>query len=69
MFLALKKCWKMENLDLIVENSEKGIYIGMKQALTDAKSFELYQQKLNNYKMPFNLKNSVKSITDIIDNL
>lgn len=66
---GVKEMLKNGELGLIVENSEKGIYTGMKQALTDAKSFELYQQKLNSYEMPFNLKNSVKSITDIIDNL
>lgn len=66
---GVKEMLKNGELGLIIENSEKGIYTGMKQALTDAKSFELYQQKLNSYEMPFNLKNSVKSITDIIDNL
>lgn len=54
---------------LITENSEDGIYQGMKQALTNPASFTTYQDKLKNYEMPFNLKNSVKGITDIIDNL
>lgn len=54
---------------LITENSENGIYNGMKQALTNPESFTTYQDKLKNYEMPFNLKNSVKGITDIIDNL
>lgn len=54
---------------LIIENSENGIYNGMKQALTNPASFTAYQDNLKNYEMPFNLKNSVKGITDIIDNL
>lgn len=54
---------------LIIENSENGIYSGMKQALTNPASFTAYQDNLKNYEMPFNLKNSVKGITDIIDNL
>lgn len=54
---------------LITENSENGIYNGMKQALINPESFTTYQDKLKNYEMPFNLKNSVKGITDIIDNL
>lgn len=56
-------------LGLIVENSEEGIYEGMKKALTSPQSFNIYQEKLAQYEMPFNLKNSVKKITNIIDNL
>lgn len=56
-------------LGLIVENSEEGIYEGMKKALTNPQSFNIYQEKLAQYEIPFNLKNSVKKITDIIDNL
>lgn len=56
-------------LGLITDNSEDGIYSGMKQALSQPESFNLYQEKLKDYEMPFNLKNSVKKITDIIDNL
>ena len=57
------------DLGLIIENSEVGIYEGMKKALVNPESFENYQSKLQAYEMPFNLKNSVKSITNIIDNL
>ena len=56
-------------LGLITENSEDGIYNGMKKALTNPESFQPYQDHLQNYKMPFNLENSVKSIMQIIDNL
>ena len=56
-------------LGLITENSEDGIYSGMKQALTNPESFKTYQENLQNYKMPFNLENSVNSIMQIIDNL
>ena len=55
-------------LGLIVENSEEGIYQGMKEALSNADNFNKYQEKLKNYTMPFNLENSVKKIMDIIDN-
>ena len=57
------------DLGLIIENSEEGIYEGMKKALLNPQSFENYQAKLQAYEMPFNLKNSVKGITNIIDNL
>lgn len=53
----------------IVENSEEGIYQGMKQALAHPESFEIYQEKLQNYEMPFTLENAVKSIMNIIDDL
>ncbi|SHI76623.1 Glycosyltransferase involved in cell wall bisynthesis [Cruoricaptor ignavus] len=53
-------------LGLIVENSEEGIYLGMKKALTEKFS---YKNALENYEPPFKLKSSVKKITDIIDSL
>lgn len=56
-------------LGLIIENSEDGIYNGMKQALINPESFKTYQENLRNYEMPFNLENSVNSIMQIIDNL
>lgn len=56
-------------LGFIVENSEKGIYDGMKKALTQPESFNAYSQQLNTYKMPFTLENSVQSIIKIIDEL
>ena len=56
-------------LGLMVENSEEGIYSGMKKALENPEFFNEYNQNLNNYEMPFTLENSVKSIREIIDNL
>lgn len=56
-------------LGLIVENSEQGIYDGMKKALEKPEFFDEYKRNLNNYEMPFTLENSVKSIREIIDNL
>lgn len=56
-------------LGLIVENSEAGIYEGMKKALTQPESFNAYSQELNTYKMPFTIENSVQSIIKIIDDL
>lgn len=53
----------------IVENSEEGIYQGMKQALAYPESFEIYQERLQDYEMPFTLENAVKSIINIIDEL
>lgn len=55
-------------LGLITDNSEEGIYTGMKQALTQPESFSGYQHQLTNYSMPFDLENSVKAILRIIDN-
>ena len=56
-------------LGLITENSEEGIYLGMKKALSNPEHFQSYQNHLENYEMPFNLKNSVDKIMEIIDNL
>lgn len=56
-------------LGLITENSEEGIYLGMKKALTESQSFTTYQQELKAYQMPFSLRNSVDKIMDILDQL
>ncbi len=57
------------NLGLITDNSEEGIYQGMKQALQHPESFDDYQKKLADYQMPFDLENSVNRIMEIIDHL
>ena len=54
-------------LGLIVENSEEGIYQGMKKALTNPESFSQYQENLKDYQMQFNLENSVNKIMEIIE--
>lgn len=56
-------------LGLIVENSEEGIYQGMKQALSQPETFLPYEERLKEYEMPFNLENSVSKITSILDEL
>jgi len=56
-------------LGLIVENSEEGIYSGMKKALLDSQDFEKYTDKLKDYEMPFKLENSVQKIVSILDGM
>ena len=56
-------------LGLIVENSEEGIYSGIKSALTKPQVFETYLENLKTHKIPFNLENSVQSSMKIIDEL
>lgn len=56
-------------LGLIVENSEEGIYLGMKKALTDPEFFSVFTEKLENYTMPFNLDHSVARIVSVLDEL
>lgn len=56
-------------LGLIVDNSDEGIYEGMKKALMNPGSFNTYQNELKDYKMPFNLENSVKQIMAVLDAL
>ncbi|MFC6267105.1 glycosyltransferase [Frigoriflavimonas asaccharolytica] len=66
---GVKEMLKDGKLGLIVENSEEGIYLGMKKALENPESFEKYSENLSEYEMPFNLENSVKTIVKIIDEL
>jgi glycosyltransferase involved in cell wall biosynthesis len=56
-------------LGLIVENSEDGIYLGMKKALTEPEFFSDFTEKLENYTMPFNLDHSVARIVSVLDEL
>ena len=56
-------------LGFIVENTEEGIYEGMKKALAQPSDFQVYQDNLKCYEMPFNLENSVRKIMEILDNL
>lgn len=54
-------------LGLIVENSEEGIYKGLKEFLTDITLSSKYQQAIKETDLPFTLKNSVKQIENIIN--
>lgn len=56
-------------IGLIVENSEEGIYSGMKKSLENPEYFNRYSENLKEYTMPFSLQNSVDSIMNIIDRL
>jgi len=56
-------------LGLIVENSEEGIYEGMKRFLTEAETVSDYQNKIVKFTQPFSLENSVRKIQEIIDQL
>lgn len=56
-------------LGLIVENSEEGIYEGMKRFLTEPKTVTDYQNKIVKFTQPFSLENSVRKIQEIIDQL
>jgi len=56
-------------LGFITENSEEGIYKGMKKALAAPESFDGYLEKMQHYTMPFNLQNSVEKIVFVLNNL
>lgn len=66
---GVKEMLNNGELGLIVENSQEGIYFGMKQALIQPEIFLKYSKALNDYEMPFNLENSVNKITRILDGL
>lgn len=56
-------------LGLMVENSEAGIYEGMKSALSQPELFNKYQENLIKYDLPFKLEKSVALIESIMDEL
>lgn len=66
---GVKEMLNNGELGLIVENSEEGIYSGMKKALLDSQDFEKYTDMLKDYEMPFNLENSVQKIVSILDGM
>lgn len=66
---GVKEMLNNGDLGLIVENSEDGIYFGMKKALLDSPYFDQYVNKLKGYEMSFNLENSVQKIISILDGL
>lgn len=66
---GVREMLKDGKLGLIVENSEEGIYEGMKKSLENSESFNRYEENLKEYQMPFTLENSVTSIIKILDKL
>lgn len=66
---GVKEMLNNGDLGLIVENSEDGIYSGMKKALLNSPYFDQYVNKLKDYEMSFNLENSVQKIISILDGL
>lgn len=56
-------------LGMIVENSEEGIYQGMKEILTKSELRQHYKNKIANFTHPFSLENSVRKIEKILDEL
>jgi len=56
-------------LGLMAENSEAGIYEGMKSALSQPELFNKYQENLIKYDSPFKLEKSVALIESIMDEL
>lgn len=66
---GVKEMLNNGKLGLIVENSEDGIYEGMKKALENPERFQKYETILENNEMPFNLENSINTIVKIIDDL
>ena len=66
---GVREMLKDGKLGLIVDNSEEGIYEGMKKTLQNPESFDQYEQLLKDYEMPFNLSNSVNAIVKILDEL
>ena len=66
---GVKEMLEDGKLGLVVENSEDGIYEGMKKALENPKNFKIFDERLKSYEMPFELENSVQSIVKIIDEL
>lgn len=66
---GVKEMLNNGELGLIIENSEEGIYSGMKKALLNSEYFEKHINKLKDYEMPFNLENSVQKIVSILDGM
>jgi glycosyltransferase involved in cell wall biosynthesis len=66
---GVREMLKDGELGLIIENSEQGIYSGMKKALENPEYFNTYSESLKDYTIPFGLQNSVTAIMKILDEL
>ncbi|KQS95239.1 glycosyltransferase [Chryseobacterium sp. Leaf394] len=64
---GVREMLKDGQLGLIVENSETGIYDGMKKAISDQNFFQPYISRLENAEMPFSLEKSVTAISAVLD--
>ena len=54
---------------LVVENSEEGIYEGIKKLLEDKESLVYYKQKASERGSFFSKEKTVKAVEDMIDSL
>ena len=66
---GVREMLKDGDFGLIVENSEEGIYNGIKKAITDQTFFQPYSSQLENAEMPFSLEKSVEKIMAVLDDL
>lgn len=64
---GVREMLKDGQLGLIVENSEAGIYDGMKKAISEQNFFQSYISRLENAEMPFSLEKSVAVISAVLD--
>jgi len=64
---GVREMLKDGELGLIVENSEDGIYEGMKKFLTDKNITEEYKKQISATELPFVLEKSVEHLQKIID--
>lgn len=54
-------------LGMVIDNSEEGIYQGMKTFLTHAEIPDNYVKEIKNTELPFTLENSVKKLIEVLD--
>jgi glycosyltransferase involved in cell wall biosynthesis len=66
---AVREILQEGKLGKIVENSEEGIYKGMKEFLTQPEIAQKYKQEMNEKELPFTLENAVSRLTTILDRL
>lgn len=66
---AVREILQDGKLGKIVENSEDGIYKGMKEFLTQPEIAQKYKQNMNEKELPFTLENAVSKLTTILDHL
>ncbi len=66
---GVKEILQNGKLGMIVENSKKGIYQGMKEFLTNPDTSHTYIEKMDKEELPFSLENAVNLLTEIIDSL
>lgn len=66
---ATEQCGENNEYGIVVENSENGLYLGIKELLSDEKKMKHYEEMSKRRGQLFSKSNTVRSVENLIDSL